>query len=212
MSRRLVSVTRVIREAGLMPTGPWFDEAAMERGRIVHETTALHDLNDLDESSVDPEIMPYLEAYRLFRRDSNCKILRVEYRVERHGLYAGHPDRLVEINGLRGVLDIKPGPSAWHGIQLAAYADAEPQQPCYRWNLYLMPRTSAKYRLVPRTDRRDFHVWNALLTIHYWRQENGLVRSNEHDEPEAWGEADHAATADALRDGGEHGDRPDCEF
>ena len=107
---------------------------AAERGQAVHDACWFLDNDDLDEDSLDPEIVPYVAAYRKFREESNIEIVEIETpRVGFHGkiVFAGRPDRIVRVRSKRGIwllpspLDIKTtvdmAPAV--GVQLAGYAE-----------------------------------------------------------------------------------------
>ncbi len=93
----LPSITQVLKAENLIPDyfriDPWF----MLRGSYIHRATELHDNNILDESTIDPEIAPYLEAYLKFRREWNGEIIEAEKRLW-HPIYhyAGILDRVIK--------------------------------------------------------------------------------------------------------------------
>ncbi len=97
--RRFPSVTQVLSKMGLTPDYNWVDPWYMLRGSHVHKATELADNGTLDESTVDDEIAPYLEAYRKFRREWSGKIIEAEYRLWHPTYrYAGIVDRTIEGN------------------------------------------------------------------------------------------------------------------
>lgn len=101
---RLPSVTTII--SGVLGN-PFPDtpavRAAMERGTEVHRTIALDFAGDLDESTVDPIVLPYLVGARLFCREMNFKPNLVEkYAASKHG-FAGMVDA-ISTGALTGTL------------------------------------------------------------------------------------------------------------
>ena len=122
---RVPSVTQCLKACGFIEERG--DEYAMKRGEYVHEATALDDAGKLDESSLDPVILPYVQAWRRFRKDSGFLPLKIECRVG-HPVYryAGTLDRIGEMpDDGQWVLDIKTGsPADWHPLQTALYAVA----------------------------------------------------------------------------------------
>lgn len=160
-------VTEILRDAGLVDT-TWFTDEARDRGSAVHLATRFLDEGDLDRESLDPTVAPRLAQYERFLLDVRPTIHEIEipFVDEIYG-YQGTPDRILTINGRKGVLDVK-GPSVddWHGVQLAAYAHAKGVGA--RWNLYL---NDDRYVLVPRLGRHDWPVFQAALTLRNWRQE-----------------------------------------
>ena len=66
--RLLPYVSEIMQTTGY---DPYFgnNEDAMELGRNVHETTALYDCGDLDESSLHPVLAGYLEGWKRFKTE-----------------------------------------------------------------------------------------------------------------------------------------------
>lgn len=83
------SVTQII-QASTYNTDPWY----ALRGTAIHKGCELIVRGELDWSTVEPDIQPYLEAFESFRQ---------------------HPP-------ISGIGDIKSGPfQKWHALQLGAY-------------------------------------------------------------------------------------------
>jgi hypothetical protein len=121
---RVPSVTQCLKACGFIEERG--DEYAMKRGEYVHEATALDDMGRLDESTLDPVILPYVQAWRKFRKDSGFKPVKIEWIVG-HPVYryAGKLDREGEMQNDNWILDIKTGGEAdWHPLQTALYAVA----------------------------------------------------------------------------------------
>lgn len=142
-------------------------------GTAVHAATELYDLGDLDESTVDPAVRPYLDAWVRFRTEMLLEIVGMEHRVY-HAVhrYAGTYDRLAVMDGKLSVFDIKTGemyPS--YGPQLAAYKNAvehETGKRVYgRYGIQL--RDDGTYRLHEMTDKDDWPVFLSCLTLHRYR-------------------------------------------
>lgn len=157
-------------------------EFASERGRAVHLACELLDQNDLDESSIDPEVAPYLAAYRAFIEDAKPEWSAIEkpvYCVRYR--YAGTLDRVGILRGLKGspqaVVDIKcvAGLSPATGLQLAAYeaADRNDQRKAIRARYALQLRPDGTYRLVPYDEPTDYAVFLAQLTVSNWCARHG---------------------------------------
>ena len=175
---RVPGVTSVIepleRYAGVDPA---VLEWASERGRAVHLACDLLDEGDLDERSLDPEIVPYVEAYCCFLEEARPSWSAIEHVVhsERYG-YAGRLDRVGTLACLRGsprvVCDIKTvaALSPVTGLQLAAYAEAlrtdQRTKTLRRFALQL--RHDGAYRLKEYTERSDLSVFLAQLTVAGW--------------------------------------------
>ena len=170
-----LSVTRCLSAAGLV-NFEGIDPFYAERGTAVHRATELSDRGTLDELKLDPQLAPYLAAWRDFRKTSGVIIRAIEKRFVCEPLeFAGTIDRVVSILGREGVLDIKTGNHyASHNVQLAAYAFGEqPKQPqkLARWAVYLAE--DGRFKLREFTDHSDFLVWQSCLTIARWKRKMG---------------------------------------
>lgn len=166
--REYPSVTATIRDAGVMG---WVTEDAYyaERGKEVHKTTALWDKWLLDEDSVDPQIVPYLDAWKAYRCNVPTKPDCIEEIVSDLVVgYCGTIDR----DGL----DIKTGaPAKWHILQAAAYWHARPYRQVGWTSVYL--QDDGKYKLIiykPSELQAAFKVFCAALQINQWKRENRL--------------------------------------
>lgn len=139
---RLESVTGILKAEGFIDTS-FYTEEGRERGSYVHLATHLDDMGELDESSLDPVIVPYLEAWRRFKRESGFIVERSEVpMVSTAYRYAGTPD----------VAGIFPRSS----IRRAA----------------VELHNNGTYRLVQFTDRQDVNLWLSVLAVHNWKKNN----------------------------------------
>lgn len=91
-------------------------DMAADRGTKVHKLTeALDKFGDIE---VDDELLPYLQAYVLFRKEHKVKWERIEYQTYSQTFrYAGTIDRVGTIDGVPVIADIKTSSS----IQKALY-------------------------------------------------------------------------------------------
>lgn len=170
--KELPSVTTIMKACGLIDT-TWFNEGATTRGTYVHQATELLDKDDLDEASLDPALVPYVEAYRRFKQETGFVIDDIEKRVHNatYG-YAGTLDRtgIFPNDKIRSLIDIKTGqPAKWHGVQLAAYALCFGSEVLNRYGLYLS--NTGSYKLERFKDRQDANIWLACLTLYKWREQ-----------------------------------------
>lgn len=152
-------------------------KAARERGTAVHRACALYDLDDLVMDSLDPRIVPYLEAWILFRKERGFHPTAIEERVfhPRH-MYAGTLDRIGLIGGAVSIVDIKTGTqSLTAGLQSAAYLEARnyrrPDKVRGRVIVHLQP--DGKYALRKQTDPSDFSVFLSALHLYTWSKKHG---------------------------------------
>lgn len=123
--RVLPSVTRVLVGLGLLRTVD--DEAAMQRGRAVHDATRFHDMGTLSTRSLDPSIRGYLDSWIQLRKSKNFRFVHYERKVAslRYG-YAGRYDAEIIMDGRRAILEKKTGDIQELPVrlQLAGYAEA----------------------------------------------------------------------------------------
>lgn len=137
--RRLPSVTQVLEDVGIIDYSKIpheTRETALERGRVVHLLTELDDLDELDESTVDPQLAGYLEAWRRFRCETGFTPELIEHRQAnaQYG-FAGTLDRTGRFRGATvvDIADLKTGTApAWTRWQMAAYASFFPTPRTYR--------------------------------------------------------------------------------
>ena len=108
----------------LAPRWP-VDEYYKNKGRLIHLITELEDRNELNESSVDPALKGYLDAYRRFKRESGWVTMGQEMSFFHRGYkYCGRADRtgLFEGRHWDWVIDIKSGqPNEADTFQAPAY-------------------------------------------------------------------------------------------
>ncbi len=152
---------------------------AAERGDAVHKATWLDDQNDLEESSIDEVVFPYLYAWRKFRRDKcEWSVFQGERWVysKEHG-YAGTLDRLFQMNPrfkdlalteIKTTSQILPAT----GVQLAGYNIALPPEikRHITKRFVVQLRADGEYRLEEFTDQTDFATFHSLLSITHWKK------------------------------------------
>jgi hypothetical protein len=196
---RLLSVTQILRAAGLVPdyTGipPHVLKHAAERGSHVDACLALGD--DLDVESVHPEARGYVLAWRRF-----CERERYVPLEEQMLIY--HPDLhyagTVDSYGTCGTQDLiverkcTSKIDASYAVQTAGYAmkdlicvdaDYRLYANIPRWLVQLKP--DGTYTLVDcdaamaKAGRDDFDAFRAALTIARWKvvSTNGRARGTE---------------------------------
>lgn len=151
-------------------------EYASERGRLVHRATELYDNENLDFGSLDPVLVPYLDAWIKFKKESGFIPINIEQIVfhKRHR-YAGTLDRAGILYDHESVLDIKAVAVLGDhtGVQLAGYQEAEnstrkkADHIRHRYAVQLKP--DGTYRLRQYKDKADFSVFLSCLNLHNWR-------------------------------------------
>jgi hypothetical protein len=140
--QRLPSVTGILKAENFIDT-TWYDDWSRDRGSYVHDATYFDDLNDLDEDTVDLEIIPRVEAWRKFKLESGFVIEQCEIpMMSKDYLFAGKPDR----TGYFPTGNLKRA-----AVEL---------------------RADGTYKLYPYTDRQDIEIWKSVLACFFWKLNN----------------------------------------
>lgn len=178
------SVTQILESAGISDFSgvpPEVLRRAADRGTAVHLATWYDDQGDLDETTLDPAIAGYVEAWRRFKADNGVVIKLIEQRVYSPLGYVGTFDRLIEMPKLGEVLcDLKSGSESpsWP-LQLAAYVVAHHGSnaaKCRRVAVKL--RENGTYSLVwfeQKDLKADYSTFCAALSVYRYRREAGLI-------------------------------------
>lgn len=170
------SVTTILKAAGLYNEN-FFTEASRTRGTYVHKAILYYLQDDLVEETIPDEYRGYIEAFKRFMAEADCKPHLEMCEVPLFSevwRFGGMPDIPCVFNGAESIIDVKSGAkSDTTGVQLAAYALLHPIPSVKRYGLYL--KANGKYRLIPYLDRNDTKIFNAALTLYHWRQTEGLL-------------------------------------
>jgi hypothetical protein len=147
-------------------------EAKRDLGSRVHLACQLDDENDLDESSVEDDVAPYLDGWRRFLRESGAVVLANEQRVAEPALqYAGTLDNVLLLNGQKWLVDKKTCISLplAVGPQTAAYQRALGDSTVtHRGALRLRP--DGTYRLDSLTGADDWTAFYACLALYRFKE------------------------------------------
>lgn len=155
-----------------------YTEFGRRRGSLAHLALEYYDRGELDETTLDPALVPYLDAYKAFLAESGATWDAIELRLgDRARGIAGTLDRL----GAFGLLDIKTGGREhWHELQTAIYALLAQTNGLIlsarrvkRWGLYLT--SNGRYDLQPHADPNDLKVAEAVMTIAVDQVSRGLA-------------------------------------
>lgn len=147
-------------------------QAAADFGTAVHLACELDDVGDLDESTLDAALIPYLDAWRAFCVDHDVNWDVIEQPVYHSSLrYAGTPDRIGYVRGSKCVVDIKSTAQLYPSVgpQLSAYAyayDAGMAPTMQRIAVQL--KADGTYKAQQYKDPTDWPTFCSLLTIRNW--------------------------------------------
>lgn len=151
-----------------------------EIGHALHADAHAFDDDDLDWTTVDPRVEPYLRAWVTFRENTGLVPTVRERRVY-HPVYgyAGTLDGIFALPaGRRALVDIKTGDPDDSGCAyqtaayLAAYVAEHPEHHereliSERWGVQLVPDRAVPYRICRYTDWQDFPRFQAFLTTYF---------------------------------------------
>jgi hypothetical protein len=171
--KKVPSVTTILSTVGLPDLSmvpPDLLEWKAGLGTAVHKATELDDRGVIDRYEIDPETVPYIEAYRRFKQESGFVPQRIEEIVYNQKCnYIGTFDRIGFINDKYSLVDFKTGVTdpKCVGPQTAAYVEATGLNP-KRYALKL--NKDGTYKLVPLTNKLDFQIFLNALNIYNWRQ------------------------------------------
>lgn len=177
---RLEGVTDILQ--GELGGFDGFPESAAMRGHDVHAVIKAHNDGNLKPENVSLEIWDYFECFLRAQKHYGIKVLQSEImRYSKKYLYAGTCDAVVEIGGIKGIIDYKTGgPDKRNHWQLAAYLEllkAEIPDLKGRWNLYLRPdEYNDGFKLEEHTNKRDFGEFLALFAAYTIRKNNGYIK------------------------------------
>lgn len=171
---KIPSVTQIIADAGLYGDTSHFTEYSRDRGSFVHKAIQLHLSGELDEDTLDPVIVSYLEVWKKFEVEAGyvsdeCEAMLADaiYR------YAGTVDHIGHLNGHFCIIDVKTGGATpATGIQLAGYENLLKVGGAKRYALHL--NAEGSYKLIEYKDRNDRNVFLAALALFYWKQNNNV--------------------------------------
>lgn len=138
----LPSVTGILKAEGFIDDR-FFDDYSRDRGTYVHLATHMDDMGDLDDDTVDPVIVPYLKAWRRFKKESGFVVDQSEISLAcKVYHYAGTIDRIGYFPA---------GSITRAAVEL---------------------HNDDTYKIYPFNDRADKQIWLSVVAIHYWKHNN----------------------------------------
>jgi hypothetical protein len=167
-------VTGALSLVDKRPKDPWY----LNKGKIIHIVTEYYDRDELDEATVDPQIMGYLNSYRLFLQETGFKPTHIELPLYHpQYLYAGKLDRMGNFhNSDLDLVDLKSGvPYPTDKLQGSAYwglaiSNKLPIRKVF--DLYLQEDGSMPHLREVEKPRILFNTFLAILTSWRWKEEN----------------------------------------
>jgi hypothetical protein len=182
------TTTEVIKAAGLYGNiERWSAKAAKEqpsdyecrdsaqRGRFVDGGANLLAMGKTLGDEWKPHeacCVPFLDGYREFLMRHRVKLIACAYEVEHKAeRVKGHPDQLVELDGVRATLDIKTGAMPIMApLQLASYELAQRSMGMPRSIRVGVQLTRGDFKLHYFTDPSNFDEFTILVRAHWIRR------------------------------------------
>jgi hypothetical protein len=173
-------VTEILRKTGITPEMPLSCDLDRWYGTAVHKAIELYVKGELDWNELDPRLLPHVQAYQDFERDTGFKSHSSEIHLySTIGNVAGRLDLAGKFpDGRCGIVDTKSGAvSNWVAIQTAAYAwlmnpweQFNQQSAARRFGLSLM---NGKPKIKEFSEQADYHVWFSAVSIYNWKKNHG---------------------------------------
>ena len=189
-------VSGILKRAGLVDLSgipAQVLERARDFGTAVHLGCELLDKGTLDFKSLDPALVPYIEAWIKFKEDYGVEIIEIEQAVySKTWWYAGTPDRIIRCKrfgtGSGKVLtlpDIKSSSTIYPSMRLqtAAYAIAREEMTkekiVQRCAVQLLK--DGTYKLHPFLDEADRSCWiGAVQVSKFKRKEKSYYERDQY--------------------------------
>ena len=178
-------VSEILQSAGLVDFSAIPSErlkAAQRFGTAVHRACELADRETLDESSLDPALLPYLTGWEIFRQEYELSFTAIEAQLY-SPLYrfAGTIDRIGKwrIDDSPLIIDIKSGvDSPVISIKMAAYellarGALGIKGKIRRLAVYLNDRGG--YKIQEYKEKNDSMVFLSCLSVYNWRKKYNLL-------------------------------------
>jgi hypothetical protein len=173
------SVTQVLRRIDNFEFVP---ADVLERARIfgmhVHMATDLFDRGELDEDDLDVVLLPYLNAYKLFLRETGFVVTQSEQQIYNpRQRYAGTLDKRGTWKASTWLLDLKSGAVPRSvGLQTAGYQQACETKPKRRLCLQLMRN---RYKLHACEDPADWSHFLSFLNVYRFLYKDNHVSETQ---------------------------------
>ena len=172
-----VRVPRTTEICVLLAPREWkADEYYLRKGVLIHRITEWNDSGELDESTVDPLLRDYLDAYRRFLRDNRFAVISREHKFFHPKYkYCGRVDMYgrFEAKSWAWVIDIKSGqPHKSDLLQAPAYLFGMKAEgiTCHRCgDLYLLANGNYRFEEVKSPTSRFLTFLGGLKR---WKEEN----------------------------------------
>lgn len=159
-------------------------------GSALHLAVELDYLGELDESSLDPAVLPYFDGWRKFKDEQRAhRVTAAEEPIYSPTYRYGCTPDIWGATGagdwfvteIKSTTTIHPAVALQTAAQRQALAESLPDKVAATWFLKarrfaLQLRPNGSYKLHEFTQRDDFAQFLALLSTYRWKQRNNLNR------------------------------------
>lgn len=177
--REYPSVTKILSHFKMTPDFDRFgNDASRDTGTAVHSWLEIFDNGKLSEYPHEPSAEPYINTYRKFLKEFNPQWELIETPlISNVWGFAGTPDRVGLIKGIRWGIDLKTGsPHPSHELQTAGYDVLTEEnlkiKTKKRASLYLTPDD---FRLVEHKNRSDRSIFIGLVNAYNFKKNHNLL-------------------------------------
>ena len=146
---------------------------SMRRGTLSHRACELYDLGTLNEETLDPQLVPYLDGWKKAVSDLKLTFKHIEERLFNETYwYTTCPDRIGLFDEVPCVVEIKSGKvQPWTALQLSAQAACLPSDEVYLRIAIGLPGNGT-YTKHFFTDRNDRNIILGGISLYNWKNRN----------------------------------------
>ena len=181
---KLDSVTDILSIFGAMDcVNPEILDRANIKGKAVHLATEYYDQGVLNEETLSDSIVPYLEGWKNFLKDTKFQIIDIEktgyHKVHK---YAYTVDRTGIYKGKLTIADIKSGTvnAKTTALQVAGYQEGvnswipkKSDKFVNRITVWLQPKFPRGYKVIEHKNKNDINTFLCVVNTYKWGKEMG---------------------------------------
>lgn len=187
--------TSILQEAGLIDLSRIpRDRLEYKRilGTAVHYAIHLLNQDDLDESSLHPDFVPYIDGYKRFRevsgfepRFSEVRLYSKKYgfatTLDEQGPFEWKGRTYESIIELKCTWEVYPSTGPQTAAQEIALNEIVPEiKNKRRFCLQLKGKDQGGYEIIPMEDPSDSNTFLCALQNYNWKKKHGLLKENKN--------------------------------
>lgn len=180
--RKLPSVTQILKpisEPFYRMIDPVTLKNAADRGSAIHECLEYLVQDDLEESSILPDWVPYIDAFKAFCQAFNPVFISTELKLACPD-FAGTIDVVCTIDSETWVIDYKTTKTLLPGVALQTAAYELLARGSGKFGKKLLRRGALQlkddgtFKFEKYTDLKDYETFEYLLKINQWMREKNV--------------------------------------